>query len=116
MDAALDDLDRAIAEAIGWTGVRVGSLGKLIGRSPAGRLGDFDDVPPFSRNLESAWSVVRWMWATHRLGVALGGHDGYWWADFSVADCALLGDARGLSAAEAICRAALATLADQEDR
>jgi len=116
MDTALDELDRAIAEAVGWADVRMGSDGRLTGRRPATGLEHVDDVPQYSRNLESAWSIVRWMWATHRLGVALGGHDGYWWSDFSVADCALLGDARGRSAAEAICRAALAALADLEER
>jgi Phage ABA sandwich domain len=113
MDADPDDLDRRIAEAIGWTDVHLGRDGIWVGRSPAMPLGQVRAVPPYSRNLESAWSVVQWMWQTRRLGVAVGGHDGCWWADFSVADCALLGDAKGLTAPEAICRAALAALADQ---
>lgn len=111
-ESDLAELDRHIAEAIGWADVRKESDGTWVGRSPAMPLGQVRAVPPYSRDLESAWSVVLWMWQAHRLGVALGGHEGCWWADFSVADCALFGDETGATPAEAICRAALDAIAD----
>lgn len=85
----LAELDRRLAEAIGWA-----------------------DVPPFSRNLETAWSVARHLWKTRQLYIALVGGGTYYRAEFAEApdSARVVGSGSGATPAEAICRAALDAL------
>lgn len=114
-DRDLDELDRRIAEAIGWADVRVGPFGKLIGRRPTGR-DHFDDVLPYSRNLETAWCVVTHLWHARRLYIALIGGGTYYRAEFAEAPDSAhpIGAGAGETPAEGIVRAALDALAEQE--
>jgi Phage ABA sandwich domain len=114
----LDGLDVKIAKALGWTGAHRGSEDQWVRRSPFTPEGHVRAVAPFSSNLEAAWGIVTHLWATRHLFVGITGGGDHYRVEFAEApDSARpVGSGSGQTPAEAICRAALAALANQEDR
>ncbi len=107
-ERALDDLDKRIAKARGWVDVRTAPSGKLIGRAPSA-MREYLDLPLFSRDLEAAWSVARWLMDTHGAAFTVGSRYGEWWAEFTQPGYST-GVGTGATPPEAICRAALLAL------